>query len=89
MELLTQNHLRCSRSELDITMKSIASLSNDSVVVGCKEGGVFTYNTDGYKITDMQSKPHKGDVNDIIKVDDNTFATTGGNTINIWEYKFI
>ena len=65
-------------------MKSIASLLNDSVVVGCKEGGVFTYNTDGYKITDMQSKPHKGDANDIIKVDDNTFATAGGNTINIY-----
>ena len=50
---------------------------------------VFAYDIETYEVTDMQSKPHKGDVNEIINVDMNTFATTGGNTINIWEYKFI
>lgn len=87
--IINTNSFEICKTELDIEMKSIASLSNNSFVIGCREGGVFAYDIETYEVTDMQSKPHKGDVNEIINVDMNTFATAGGNTINIWEYKFI
>ena len=75
------------KRDLTIKTKSIAKLSNDTVVLGCEEGAVCIYNIDSNEISDYQSNPHKGDMNEITTFNKEAFVTIGANTINIWKYK--
>ena len=60
---------------------------NKTILCGCFYNGIFCFydmNTKQYKITKYN---HKGSINDLLLIDDNTFLScSDDNTIKVWRY---